>query len=825
MKEKMRYVPGKTNSAILNPFSKLFSVFILVAMCLGPFTLSAGESPFFLVKNGKTDLVIVQEKNPPKSLTAALESFTKLVKKSTGAEIPCAEKPQPGKKHIVLIREERPVDDLDRFTISFPDANTMRITGSAESIAFALDYLLENAFNIRRLVMHYSDWYWKNRPARVDRDLEVSCEKVSNASIPRKTVTQKASFNFKRHLYTHLLGGWKTRFAFPGVHDITKWAFPASKYAPKNTWPQEILPVIGGKRFVMPITGPNRRTWGVYQARWQPCWSNPASVKIAVENILEQIKIQSRKAPVYSINLDVNDNGGCCQCAECMKHVPKQRSCIGSVNYSNLYWKWINEIAKEVTKVYPGVYFNCLAYREVIEPPDFKLHPNVIPQICRELTASLDPNVKPQIENLFKAWSKKASVIFLWDYEYGTTRYLFPRVYFHRQAELFRMVYRYHVRGVFTECWDCTGLEGPKHYLNAKLFWDINTDVDQAIREWCEAAVGKKAAPYLEKYFLFWEEYFQRKEIMATNWFSSAPATYMQLREQGTYTYALRRGEMAKLRALMEKALSLCETEQQKKRMAFYLNENFAMVEASAACLYSEYLQPDGTVASLDDAIALLESVPRAVKSMLWLKNSSLLDPSLISVVEGGLTSNINAVMPYAKNPKVKGLLQKYAADQTFPKALQTQFQIFAGKKFENLFKDGSFEEPSPLPPGSPHRDFRRFTHGKSSLRFRNTTVTLTCPGAKPGKTYYFALDVCANKVSAEGRFSIWTAPRAGKRNMDWKRLSNLKLKKGWQTISFAYQVPKNNPNIDNFLFYVRGHLFENDEVLWIDNFRIYQLD
>ena len=133
--------------SIMNQFIKLLSAFFLAVICLGPFMLSAEESPFFLVKNGKTDLVIVLEKDPPKSLVKALESFTALVKKSTGAVIPCAEKPQPGKKHIVLIREKRPIADLDRFTISFPDANTMRITGSTESLAFALEHLLENAFN------------------------------------------------------------------------------------------------------------------------------------------------------------------------------------------------------------------------------------------------------------------------------------------------------------------------------------------------------------------------------------------------------------------------------------------------------------------------------------------------------------------------------------------------------------------------------------------------------------------------------------------------------------------------------------------------------
>ena len=764
--------------------------------------------------------VLVLENDAPPAVRDAVNDFIALVGKATGIKMDSSETPVPGKNNIVLQWEDRRPDEADRFTIHFPKKDLMQITGSGESVGYALEYIQEKAFKIRRLTPNYADSYWRDRPERIDRSLEISCGKVGSAAIARKDVSKTASFNYKRRLHTHA-SGWYVRNSFYGIHDMTSWAFPYTKYGPDNSWPKEILPVINGRRIDLSIK--NRST---IKIGWQPCWSNPASVRIAVENILEQLEIAKKNnKKVYSINLDVNDCGGCCQCEECLAALKKEpKNFLGSrYNYSNLYWKWVNGVAEAVTGKYPDLYINCLAYREVIDPPLFKLHPNVIPQICKELTACLDPETREKVESLFRNWSEKANVIFLWDYQYGANSfYAFPRIYFHKQAELFRMVYRNRVRGVFVEGKDLMGMEGPKHYLNAKLLWDLDTDVDKAVWEWYVAAGGKKAAPCLAEYFKFWEKYWLRPELGKTNWFSSVRSTYLQLGEQGTYTYALRKGEMAYLRSLLEKALANAETPDQKKRMEIYLNECFSTMEASAKCLFSEYLNTDGTLASAKDAVELLKSVPDAARALQFLKTKSIQIKSLQRIMEGGFVSNINTVIPFLKDPAVREEIRKLADDTTLPKALQAQLQLLLGKKYTNLFPEGSFETgrvPRGMTPDTKHVSL-----GKRSVCFRNGRYALSANGIKPGKTYYIAADVYSTNASLEGKFNFMVAPRSGTRTLDWKKIANLKLAKGWQTIAFAYQTPTQF-KVDNFYLVVQTDYFELDEMLWMDNFRIYQLD
>ena len=121
-----------------------------------------------------------------------------------------------------------------------------------------------------------------------------------------------------------------------------------------------------------------------------------------------------------------------------------------------------------------------------------------------------------------------------------------------------------------------------------------------------------------------------------------------------------------------------------------------------------------------------------------------------------------------------------------------------------------------------------RASDGKSSIKFHNNPITIVANGIKPSKTYYIAVDVFADNLSGEGKFSLHLAPRVEKTTTDWKRLKDIKLSRGWQTVSFAYQVPEknftNNP-VDNFILQICANNFEADEPLWIDNARIYCID
>ena len=117
----------------------------------------------------------------------------------------------------------------------------------------------------------------------------------------------------------------------------------------------------------------------------------------------------------YFINLDPNDNGGYCQCAKCLKAVGGKKNRLGMQNYSELYFRWVNEVANEVTKKYPDVYFRTFAYTQTYDAPSFPLHPNVIVMLCRELYSGLKPDIRQEWEQTLQLWSRKAQILFVWD--------------------------------------------------------------------------------------------------------------------------------------------------------------------------------------------------------------------------------------------------------------------------------------------------------------------------------------------------------------------------------------------------------------------------
>ena len=577
-----------------------------------------------------------------------------------------------------------------------------------------------------------------------------------------------------------------------------------------------------------------------YMTSWQPCWSNPDTVTIAAANIIELLE----KEPIdplyghrrYNINIDIGDTGGCCECDKCRAVVKGKYGKIGGPNYSELYWKWVNNVADIVCRKYPKIKFNCLAYREVTTPPPFKLHPNVIPQICRELAGPAVSQVeKNNTEQLLREWADRAETVFLWDYAYGSKHYVFPRIYFNLQAEMMRMAYKYKVRGIYCESQDRIGMEGPKFYLMAKLMWNINADVDALLKEWCRHAVGSDAAPYLEQYYRFWEQYWKRPEIQKTKWFYSASSIYMMLGEPGSYTYAIRKGELARLRKLLETVIEKAGTPMEKKRARHFMRL-FKISENAAKCFYSEYIQPNGAVANAADAAALLRSIPEAVKALAYLEkeplvtlpqvNSVLLKPLKIGIC------NFSSISAFLKDPAVMAELKKVADNPELPIDIRAQAKIMSGVKFRNRMDNGSFENTSDRSwnySGKAKLDGRHVSDGKWAVTGVNPLIRMVQKtGLVYGKKYLLQIDVYAEKGSAEGEAFLLTNPvTRGIRNCSFNLLSRIKLNKGWQTLSNTISLSGGlaGKPAEYIMLQFWCQKFEKDEPVWIDNVRLYQLD
>ena len=836
---------------------KMFALSALAALA---FAVSAAAAEFQIFKDGKPSAVI--EKTvftaPPRdsedrqfrnTFTAHIRAFAKQTARCTGTELPIVEKAIPGQNRIVFNYVDKEPDQRDQFSWDFPDPKTMRITATSDSIKFALDQILEKNFGVVFL-MHYP--HWLKRPKGYDKDMEYIYPKRKDVSVTMKKFSDGASFFCKRNFSGDIYKEWRIRGGYHGMHGTALSAFPASKYAANNSWPKSILPIIKGKRYVMPKLKPvdpkkagsayymNIERYFPYMVYWQPCWSNPESVTIAAANIIELLE----KTPIdpvygqkrYNINMDVGDNGGCCECNKCRAVVKGKYGKIGGPNYSELYWKWVNGVAEIVCRKYPKIKFNCLAYREVTTPPPFKLHPNVIPQIARELAGpAVSPVEKKNTEQLLREWADRAETVFLWDYAYGSKYYVFPRIYFRLQSEMMKMAYKYKVRGIYCEGQDRIGMDGPKFYLMARQMWDVNADVDALLKEWCRHAVGPEAAPYLEQYYRFWEQYWLRPEIQKTKWFYSASNIYMTLGESGSYTYAIRKGELARLHKLLDKVIEKAGTPMEKKRAEHFLRL-FKISENAAKCLYSEYIQPNGSVANAAEAAALLRSVPEAVKALKYLEQEPLVTlPQVNSYLLGPLKKsicNFSSISAFLKDPAVMTELRKIADNPELPIDIRAQAKIMAGFKFQNRMTNGSFEDTADQSWNFSNRgklDGTHVTDGKWAVRGVNPFIRMIQKtGLVYGKKYMLMVDVYAEKESAEGEAFLLTNPTTRKnRNCSYILLPKIKLNKGWQTLSNTISFSGNREGDPAEYFFLQFwcQKFEKDEPVWIDNVRLYQLD
>ena len=113
---------------------------------------SAAAKDFILVKDSKPEAVIVLDGAAAGKLDGAIRFFNTELKRCTKTSLPVASEVGKDQNRIVFRIEKRPLNQEDAFSIDFPDPRTMCITGTAASIRWALNHLLEKELGIRWLL-------------------------------------------------------------------------------------------------------------------------------------------------------------------------------------------------------------------------------------------------------------------------------------------------------------------------------------------------------------------------------------------------------------------------------------------------------------------------------------------------------------------------------------------------------------------------------------------------------------------------------------------------------------------------------------------------
>ncbi|MDF2671042.1 MAG: hypothetical protein K0R67_3348 [Paenibacillus sp.] len=327
---------------------------------------------------------------------------------------------------------------------------------------------------------------------------------------------------------------------------------------------------------------------------WQPCFNN-VTAEAATQRIIEYFNANPEAS---SYSLGINDGTNYC---ENIGHpdFPDQTNSVGKLNRSDVYYRWVNKIAEGVLEVHPDKYFGLLAYREMYDPPMnpdgtlYKLNAHVVPYITDDRMSWADLLIGTAGMQHTERWQQAATSLGFYDYMYGAL-YNVPRVYIHKMAENYQYGQEHGVIGHVAELYPNWG-EGPKPWVSAKLQWNPDQNVDQLLNDWYVSAVGEEAAPYLQQYYEYWEQFWTTR-IFTSDWYrewadDSVRNNYLPFIDQ-RYLSMVTKEDITVSRQLLEQAVANTATDKQRIRAELLLR-SYEFYEASALSYSrSESVQP-----------------------------------------------------------------------------------------------------------------------------------------------------------------------------------------------------------------------------------------
>ncbi len=511
----------------------------------------------------------------PGSINEAVTVLVDKVKKSTGAELPVMYEP-PSEGAVIYVGEsewtkkfgiDQPGMDMDGFEILFPDERSIVIVGPGKSgTEYGVYEFLERFAGVRWLM-----------PGEHGTDIP----RHGTISVPRRDIREEPVFFSRRftgaspaenHWYRRL----RRHLRMDRTHNLMV-LFWVDDYLESHP---HFYPVDESGEH-LPGVGVNNS--------WQPCFNAEGIVREAASNIIEFFNLNPR---LEYFSLAVNDGGSAtfCHCEDCLAEISGRENALGYTDFSEPYYRWASEIAELVAEEHPDRYLVTLAYQSTLEPPDKKLHPNVIVVIVYEGLKLAAPSVREKMEEILAGWSDRAGKLGLSDYVYGRF-YMFPRVYPRFMAEYYRLMHGYGLAAAGSNVAPHFG-EGPKLYAAAKLKWNPYLDIEELLEEWYSRVAGGEGGPYLRKYYDFWEDFWTRG-ILDTDWASNfvfstrggGGGTFLPFRHGApggdpSYLLDVSDEEMLVLREWMESALEKTRTGAQRERVSVLYN-SFEYYEAT----------------------------------------------------------------------------------------------------------------------------------------------------------------------------------------------------------------------------------------------------
>lgn len=365
---------------------------------------------------------------------------------------------------------------------------------------------------------------------------------------------------------------------YEGDYHNMQEIFPVEKYFDQHP---EYYALIKGKR-----------TKEAYAHGANICYSEPNTIKIAAQTAIDYFKANP---DAESFSFAPSDASKWCECEKCRKlflappypqiETPeiwgKDFFDIwgGDIRSSALYFNWLSKVGDEVKKVYPDKIMGTLGYDGYTLPPilhkEIVVNRSIHPFLCMTLADLWHPEHKKACYWLVGEWGKRVDSLGLYDYAYGHGNVL-PRIYTPLVQEMIQFGIKNNVKAVTGEVYPSWGLDGPRLYQSARIFWNPNVDSSAVLNDWCEH-MFKEAAEPMKKHFLQCEKQWvntdQDKYVKKKRPGSIGPFTEKYTFAQGWRTTPFEiftPTVLAEHTAYFDEAAKLAKSDLVKQRLHFF---------------------------------------------------------------------------------------------------------------------------------------------------------------------------------------------------------------------------------------------------------------
>ena len=402
------------------------------------------------------------------------------------------------------------------------------------------------------------------------------------------------------------------------------------------------------------------------------CLTNPETIKIAIETIRETFR---ENPDQVSFGFAPPDGFPMCHCKNCQAEILGfEGKGYGDPSLSDVWFRFTNQIAKEIYKEFPDRRLFTNGYANRVRPPEGieSFSPNLGIQSAIISACSIhrigDPKCWQRIlyKQILDRWTRDLNCVFIYDYDPGTSLINLPFPSLHNLRYDIPYFKERGVWGFWTEGnnnWMVTHLN---YYVRSKLMWDSKSDVDALVRDYCEKFYGD-AGNAVEKYIRTLEKAIEDTTLHETwgrlmQWKVVLPPV------------------QPKLDRLMEQAEKRANTPEIKQRVRVlrlvhdHTNAYVAMEQAVARGEFQEGASWADTMAALRDQVGevqsgLLPHSPDWVRtfrtSLEWHKNIDQDIANRINGVSGELVVMLPQKWEFKTDPKDIGVLYQWYLPNT----------------------------------------------------------------------------------------------------------------------------------------------------------------